>query len=89
MELINYTLKWVWEVMAEILPQYENICKCKRCQYDIVAFAANKLPPFYVVSKQGYVFSKIKLLSQQSRTDVVAAVIKAIETVSKNPHHQD
>ena len=42
-ELINYTLKWVWEVMDEVLPQYPDICKCERCRHDIAAFAATGL----------------------------------------------
>ncbi|MDD2432770.1 MAG: late competence development ComFB family protein [Clostridia bacterium] len=89
MELINYTLKWVWEVMDEVLPQYPDICKCERCRHDIAAFAANRLAPFYAVSRQGSVITKTKLLSQQSRAEILAEVIKAIETVNKNPHYQE
>jgi competence protein ComFB len=75
--------------MDEVLPKYPDICKCERCRYDIAAFAANRLTPFYVVSRNGYIFAKTKLLSQQSRADILAEVIKAIEIVSKNPHHQE
>lgn len=89
MELINYMLKWIWEVMDEILPQYPDICKCERCRQDIAALAANRLVPLYVVSRQGYIFTKTKLLSQQSQADILAEVIKAIEIVSGNPHHQE
>jgi len=89
LELVNFTIQWIWEVMEEVLPKYPNICKCERCRYDIVALAANRLPPLYVVSRNGYVFTKTKLLSQQSRTDFLAEIIKAIDIVSKNPRHEE
>lgn len=75
--------------MDEVLPQYPDICKCERCRHDIAAFAANRLASFYAVSRQGYVITKTKLLSQQSRAEILAEVIKAIETVNKNPHYQE
>ena len=87
MELTNYTLEWVWEVIDEVLAEYPNLCKCDRCRYDIAAFAANRLPPSYIVSKNGYVYTKTKILSQQKKADVLAEVIKAIDIVSKNPSH--
>lgn len=89
MKLINYTLEWIWEILDEVLPTYTNICKCEHCRYDMAAFAANRLPPRYVVSRSGYIFTKTRLNSQQGRTEILAEVIKAIEMVSKNPHHQE
>lgn len=89
MELINYTLKWIWEVMDEVLPNYPDLCKCERCRNDIAALAANRLLPLYVVSRHGYIFAKTKLLSQQSQADILAEVIKAIDKVGHNPHHQE
>jgi len=87
LEITNYTLKWVWEVIDEVLADYPNQCKCERCLYDIAAFAANRLQPSYIVSESGYVYTKTKILSQQKKADVLAEVIKAIEIVSKNPSH--
>lgn len=87
MDLTNYTLNWVWEVIDEVLVNYPNVCKCERCRYDIAAFAANRLPPSYAVSESGYVYTKTRILSQQKKADVLAEVIKAIDIVSKNPSH--
>lgn len=87
MELINYTLNWVWETLDEVLQEREDICKCESCRYDIACMAINRLKPNYVISEHGKIYAKIKMLSYQSKTDVLTEVVKAVEIVSKNPHH--
>lgn len=87
MELINYTLKWVWDVLDEVLKERDDICKCESCRFDIACMAVNRLKPNYVISEHGKVYAKIKMLSYQSRTDVLTEVVKAVEKVSENPHH--
>lgn len=89
MELVNYTINWVWDVLDEVLQRRSDICCCERCRYDMAAMALNRLRPNYVVSSHGRVYAKTKLLNQQTRTDVLSEVIKAVEQVSKNPHHLD
>lgn len=87
MELINYSLNCVWDMLDEILAERDDICKCEKCRYDIACMAVNRLRPNYVVSEHGKVYAKAKMLSYQSRTDVLTEVVKAIERVSRNPHH--
>lgn len=87
MELVNYTLNHVWEVLEEVLSKRDDICKCEQCKYDIVCMAVNRLKPNYVVNRHGSVYAKIKMLSQQNRTDILTEVIKAVDKVCANPHH--
>ena len=87
MELENYTLKWVWEALDEVLKDSPDVCSCEQCRYDIACLAVNRLKPNYVVSKHGQIYAKIKMLSQQMPTDILTEVVKAVEQVSKNPHH--
>lgn len=75
------------DLLKEILCEYPDICKCEKCRFDMIAMAANRLKPQYIVSKQGQVFAKANALSQQSQADVLTEVIKAVEKVSKNPRH--
>lgn len=89
MELVNFTLKWIWEILDEVLKEREDICKCEKCRYDIACLAVNRLKPNYVVSEHGRLYAKTKMLSQQSRTDVLTEILKAIEKVTANPHHLD
>ena len=87
MELINYTLKWVWESVDKVLQENPDVCSCEQCRHDIACMAVNRLKPTYVVSQHGQVYAKIKMLSQQMPTDILTEVVKAMEQVSKNPHH--
>jgi len=87
MELINYTLSWVWETLDEVLKKRPDVCSCERCRYDMACLAANRLKPNYVISQHGQIYTKIKMLSQQIPTDILTEVVKAVEQVSQNPHH--
>ena len=44
---------------------------------DIASKALNDLPPHYVVTEKGEVYSKINALRQQFEVDVISAITKA------------
>ncbi len=87
MELVNYTLLWVWEALDKVLKEKKEICSCEQCRYDMACLAVNNLKPNYVVNRQGGVYARTKMLSQQMPTDVLTEVVKAVDKVSKNPYH--
>ena len=87
MEPVNYTLNWISEILDEVLDNYSDVCHCEQCKNDMIAYAANKIKPSYVVNKHGHVYAKSKMLDQQDRTEILAEVINAINKISKNPHH--
>lgn len=89
MELLNHTEHMVWQTLNELLDQRTDICKCEKCCYDMACMALNQLKPNYSVSNMGSVYAKLKVLTQQSHTDVLTEVARAIEKVSQNPHHLD
>jgi competence protein ComFB len=70
------------EVLADI-----NVCTCEKCLLDIAAIALNDLPPKYVVTKKGELYSKINTLGQQFEVDVVSAITKAAVLVKRRPRH--
>jgi competence protein ComFB len=70
------------EVLADI-----NMCTCEKCLLDIAAIALNDLPPKYVVTKKGELYSKINTLGQQFEVDVVSAITKAAVLVKRRPRH--
>src|SRR5690554_1052757 len=85
--LKNYMEDIVDEVLPGVLKEYKNICKCEKCLEDIKAITLNELKPKYVVTNEGVVYTKLKELNCQSRTDVLTKLIMAIEKVSKSPRH--
>lgn len=64
-----------------------DMCKCEKCKMDIASFSLNNLPPRYVVSSKGEVYSKTEVLEVQRIVDLIAVVTKSIEKIRKNPSH--
>ena len=84
--LINMTELMVRPVLDEALEEYD-CCKCERCYLDMLAITLNQLKPHYVNSNEGRLISKASSLTLQNKIDTNVAVIKAINIVSRVPHH--
>jgi competence protein ComFB len=85
----NYMEEVVDGTIEEILSYHDDVCGCERCRLDIKALALNHLPPKYVVTDIGYVYTKINELESQFKADVAVAVTNAIKVVRKNPRHAE
>lgn len=86
LKLINFSEILVRERIDEMLAKNE-VCDCQQCRLDIMAIALNNLPPRYIVSEQGEVFSKANSFTIQTTVDIVGAIQDAIEKVSRKPRH--
>jgi len=75
------------EQNLDIVARGMDCCLCERCRADITALALNNLPGKYVVTEEGEIFAKVSSFHQQAEIDVVAATMKAMMVVSKNPNH--
>ena len=58
MELKNYMEILMWQQLDDVLASHQGVCKCEKCRYDIAALTMNFLPPRYVVTDQGQMFTK-------------------------------
>ena len=88
MALINVMEQLVSMKIQEMLPGY-NCCTCDECVDDIKALALNKLPPKYVNSNKGELFSRLdSIMIKQHNVDLNVAVIAAIEFVCNHPRHE-
>lgn len=87
MKLHNYMEDTVKRCLDKMIDRYENICKCNKCKLDISAIALNNLPPRYVVTEQGKLFTKVDEMEPQYDVDITREIAKAIQIVSKSPHH--
>ncbi len=79
------------EAVINALPEiWENIdmCKCEKCRLDTIAISLNHLPPRYIVSQRGEVYSRTDFLVLQKRVDIMIAISNAIHIVKKNPHKE-
>lgn len=82
----NYMEDCVADLIDSVLKDI-NACRCEKCKYDIMAIALNSLPPKYVVTKKGQLYTKLTALQNQSDVDVISAITKASVIVSKSPRH--
>ena len=62
-------------------------CTCEACRNDIIAYALNQLPPKYVATRKGEVYSKTFILRNQHYADIMAALAKGAKVVSDHPRH--
>lgn len=85
--LKNYMEQIVDDIFPTVIDKYTDICKCEKCINDIKAITLNNLKPLYIVTEEGAIYSRMKELEQQFKTDVMSEIIKAIEIVSKKPKH--
>ena len=85
--LKNYMEEFVLSQMHDVLSDI-NVCKCEKCQLDIAALALNDLPPKYVITEKGELYSKINSLRQQFEVDVIMAIAKAAIIVKRMPRHE-
>ncbi len=77
----------VEEIYDEVAPSLK-CCTCETCRGDMIAYALNQLPPKYVVTDKGEVYSKMYVLRNQHRTDIMASLTKAAKLVQEHPRHE-
>ncbi|QAT41810.1 late competence development ComFB family protein [Aminipila luticellarii] len=63
-------------------------CTCDECRLDIASYALNLLPPKYVVTYEGEMYSKLDTLSLQYEADLLSALSQAAQVVSQNCRHK-
>ncbi|MCL2108156.1 MAG: late competence development ComFB family protein [Oscillospiraceae bacterium] len=87
MAFINMMEKLV-EIRLDERIKVTAACNCEQCREDIKCIALNNLPPKYVSTPKGELFSKIdQQMIRQNVLDIDVAVINAMEFVNKNPRH--
>jgi competence protein ComFB len=87
MKIQNYMEDVVADELELLLAERDNICKCQKCKYDMMVMALNRLPPQYVITNRGRLYTKLGEQEAQFKADVVKELTKAITKVSRNPQH--
>ncbi|HRZ14289.1 MAG TPA: late competence development ComFB family protein [Candidatus Omnitrophota bacterium] len=88
MRMHNYMEEVVADELEILLrDKRETFCDCQKCKFDIMVWALNRLPPQYVITDRGRLFTKLSEQETQFKADVVKVLTKAIVHVCKNPNH--
>jgi Late competence development protein ComFB. len=64
-----------------------DCCKCDQCLMDIATYVLNRIPPKYIVTTKGRIFSNLEALSIQHIADIVTLILEASFLVSESPRH--
>lgn len=85
--LVNYMEEAVQSILEEMLAEeaYARVNADEKTRLDVMAYALNRLPPKYVATPRGHLYTRVQELRQQFRTDIVVELTKAIEHVLANP----
>ncbi len=76
----------VGEIIDNII-EITGMCGCPKCRADVMALSLNKLPPKYVATQTGNVFSHMEATATQMQAEITVAVMTAVEMVTRNPKH--
>ncbi|MCX7927063.1 MAG: late competence development ComFB family protein [Candidatus Omnitrophica bacterium] len=87
MKIQNYMEEVVADELEILLSERDDVCKCQKCRYDMMVWALNRLPPKYVITDRGRLYTKLKEQEIQFKADVVKELTRAINFVAKNPKH--
>ena len=88
-ELKNCMEQAVFQLLDQLLAEREGACGCDRCRLDMAALALNQVKPRYVVTDLGELFTRASQMEVQFSTDLLTAVLHAMERVGKNPRHAE
>lgn len=87
MHLVNFMEEAVRNTFEDLLddPLYRTFKLDEKAKLDVIAYALNHLPPRYVVTEKGHLYTRVDELKQQFKTDIVVELSKAIKHVKANP----
>lgn len=80
---------FVFGHLDKILASHPNMCKCQKCRIDVALLALNHLPPHYVCTNKGDVYTRLSLYEQKNEFDILIAIEDAAKIVEANPRHDD
>lgn len=78
----------VKEVYDDLRAKDATFCGCQHCEEDVLAFALNHLRPRYAGgTREGVAVTSVDLQRDQSRAELMVAVLDAMRRVANNPRH--
>ncbi|MBR5261940.1 MAG: late competence development ComFB family protein [Oscillospiraceae bacterium] len=61
-------------------------CNCEMCRSDVITYTLNRLPPKYVTTRKGELFSLLEAQFFQNAADIIFAMSKSAKQIKENPN---
>ncbi len=87
MDVKNNMETFVKAHLNEVLQKFPGCCQCDECRRDMVVLALNHLPPRYVNSKMGDIYTRLDAYDSQEGALIIQEIAKAVKVVAQNPRH--
>ncbi len=75
----------VAEGYAALRHHFPDFCGCDTCQLDVMVYALNRLPPRYVIGREGTVVTDVNLDKDQNRATIDVAIMEGFRKVHLAP----
>lgn len=75
----------VTEAYGRLVGHFADFCGCDTCRLDVMVYALNRLPPRYVVGREGSIVTDVALDKDQNRAAIDVAVMEGIRKVHLAP----
>lgn len=73
------------DAYGKIAGHFPDFCGCDLCRLDVLVYALNRLPPRYVIGREGTVVTDVNLDKDQNRAAIDVAVMEGIRKVNLAP----
>ena len=73
---------------AKDVMQQLDMCTCEICFDDVCTLTLNNLPPKYVSTTGGEVYSHVSLNAEQGQAEFMTALYSAAKKVHDRPRHK-
>lgn len=87
MKVVNVMETLVDSQLDSVLNNIDGFCSCDKCKRDVKAMALNNLPPRYVNTHKGDVYTRLSALDPAELARVILEITKAAHVVMANPQH--
>ncbi len=78
----------VKDIYDDLKGRDASFCGCTQCEDDVLAFALNHLRPRYAGgTREGVAVTSVDLQRDQTRAELMVAVLDAMRRVTNNPRH--
>ena len=82
----NETAERVYERVEKLLEEREEVCKCKNCVLDLIAFTLNRVTPRYSTSVLRDLHPD-DVKSKKIQVEIDLALHAGLKQVRAHPHH--
>lgn len=88
MWLKNYVEEIAVEVLDKIIAEGADICQCKSCRDDIIAWVLNRTDAHYFTTDTGRTFFTAEGIKKEFLDDIVKKIYQAATVINAKPRHK-